>query len=234
MGTNMTTIKKANGEGFWAGMGRAIQKPETIIGAATAAAPIAIAGANLAIQKIMQARKKATVYKEMMEVNPALKSYGDPQTTQRYFNIMFKHSPEMASDPLVAGAWVNRMHAMNDPSSPHAGLVEGIGQLSQIRSNMAKGRDMGRGGFAEVLQTHVPRVTDALVGEASLEMRSRELKGQQAGYDRSAATALDHITAHEKERASWQKQQKAGTEALSKREQAVVARERAAGGGRTP
>lgn len=57
---------------------------------------------------IKQKRAEASGYKNMMAKNPSLSEYPEEQVKD-YFSVVDSFSPKSASNPLVAGALVNKM-----------------------------------------------------------------------------------------------------------------------------
>jgi hypothetical protein len=59
------------------------------------------------IRERNEAVAKAQRYKSMIEANPGLRSAGvDAKMVQRHFDTLHKFNPEYASDPMVAGTYV--------------------------------------------------------------------------------------------------------------------------------
>jgi hypothetical protein len=116
------------------------------------AAPFATAG----IRKLESKRReresalgKATAYKQMVELHPHFKSR-DQAEIGRIYNSLHNASPNMARDPMVAGAWVdnvveNRVPGMNS----HQALLNAVRELNGMQKNISD-MERNRGGASPV------------------------------------------------------------------------------------
>lgn len=114
---------------FWA--------PAVALGAGTALT----AGAS-AIKRVMDAKNKATSFKQMLDLHPQLKER-DPQFVQRIYSSLHNVNPMMARDPMVSGAWVDTIIESGglDQGAASRALLEGVKDLAQIRSHMSRNDD---------------------------------------------------------------------------------------------
>jgi hypothetical protein len=127
-----TRTKRAN---FGAGLLDVMKSP-TFVG--MLAAPLIGAAARRlesGAQERSSARAKAMAYREMIELHPHLKERGS--NLPRLYNSLYNASPTMARDPLVAGAWIDSIHAnMPYGSTSHAGLLNAVKDLTGIQKNV--------------------------------------------------------------------------------------------------
>ena len=115
-----------------------------------------------AIGKHRDSIDKAKHYKEMIEVNPELAdSNADATMVQRHFNTLHKFNPEYASDPVVAGTYVQNALEFSRPN------IEAINNLVNARKNLAQSKP----------QSMLPGMVGAGVGEATTTF-AKQLTGQ--------------------------------------------------------
>lgn len=137
-----------------------------------------ISAAASGLSRVLESKRKAQAYKDMLAANPSLKRFG-AQKSQAYFNSMYRMSPELAKDPHVAGAWVHNVLDNQDPhdTRPNYTLLSAVKDLSSPGKALV---DMGR-------LRHQGR-------DRAVEGLNRALTAAGSGYaaaQRSLAQAVD-------------------------------------------
>ena len=152
-----------------------------------AATPVIGAGMDAGIshvKKMLSAKRKAKAYKAMLAENPSL-AKKPPKETQKFFNTLHSANPELAGDPIVASSWVHTQMEQQVPGVPHAGVVEGVGQLAKIRQAMRGPGSSGRPGVFQAAGQSVGQVIPKMHSERMQE-RIKELKSGEEKYREQA------------------------------------------------
>jgi hypothetical protein len=148
-----------------AGPGPWYKDPAVIAAVAAPAAGAAVNAASYGIRRLLDSRKKTRAYKDMLQANRHLRDKPATQS-QQYFNTLWRTSPDMAKDPIVAGAFVFGQHGQNDRMFPHAGILPGIQSAAKTQSDLATARGRKtRPNFGQPAQ--------AIVGGIGTAMSSR-------------------------------------------------------------
>jgi hypothetical protein len=122
--------------------GKLMQDPHFWAPAIALTAGTALTAGASAVKNIVDARQKATSFKEMMDLHPQLKQR-DPKFVQRVYSSLHNVNPVMARDPMVSGAWVDTIIESGGLDQGAAGraLLEGVKDLAQIGSHMSRRDD---------------------------------------------------------------------------------------------
>jgi hypothetical protein len=121
--------------------GKLVQDPHFWAPAVALGAGAAVTGVASAIKRVTDARERAVSYKEMLDITPQLKKR-DPVLVRRIYSSLHNVNPIMASDPMVAGAWVDTIvdSAGLDQSQAGRALLEAVGEMAQVRSHLSKAK----------------------------------------------------------------------------------------------
>lgn len=112
---------------------------------ATMLAPAVAGGVHVlgkGMAKREDAKQRAVSYRDMLELNPTLKTR-DPKRIAQLYNSLSNVSPQLAKDPLVAGAWVNNIVENTHELGPEAGnqaLLTAVKDMAGIRAQMSQAR----------------------------------------------------------------------------------------------
>ena len=80
---------------------------------------------------------KTLAYREMMDLHPHFKQR-DQAEIGRIYNSLHNASPNMARDPLVAGAWVDNILENRHPGmNSHQALLNAVKDLNGIQKNVS-------------------------------------------------------------------------------------------------
>jgi hypothetical protein len=104
-------------------LGEKAQVPALAVGGA-----LALAGTVMAIRKIHGAMTKQRDFKQMMQLNPHLADAQAqrPEMFNQAYSSLRKMNPTLTADPLVAGAYMNKMMVLN-PEQAGMILVDAAG-----------------------------------------------------------------------------------------------------------
>lgn len=86
-----------------------------------------------------QSKQLAQSYRTMLDYHPVLKKR-DPVMVQRVFNSLKNVNPQLARDPMVAGAWVHNVIETGSelgPGSESQSLLKAVESLAGIRGQLA-------------------------------------------------------------------------------------------------
>ena len=113
----------------------------------SAAAGAAAAGAAIGVQRLMAASRKASSYRDMLELNPDLKEHQkqDPRRFQAHYDSLRRLAPAFGEDPVVAGALMRRMSA--SPESAGSILQQVVRQPELPRGSSPLSIETGFGPF---------------------------------------------------------------------------------------
>jgi hypothetical protein len=115
----------------------------------TAGGALGLTGVNLVKEMLHdsgQAAEKARYYKAMLDNTPELTSKDvDSRRVQQHFNTLYKFNPDYASDPLVAGAYVQNAVGSAVPN------IEAINNMVGARKNILDARTKNKA------KTHDPQ-----------------------------------------------------------------------------
>lgn len=113
-----------------------VKQPTFLAAMAAPVAGLAIGRGERWLQERRAGQQKIIAYKEMLDLHPHLRDR-DPMQVQRVFNSLHNVSPNMARDPLVAGAWVDEVIELKTPSenSYHA-ILSRVKDFSGVQSNV--------------------------------------------------------------------------------------------------
>ena len=116
-------------------MGRSLRNIAPLLGlAALVTAGSSAAKVGLGLLGDMKTRKELEdSYAGIFQEYPDLKE--SKSQTSKYFDMMAKYAPSLASNPIIAGTWIKQMMNMNvvDPKNIHA-LISAQSDWEDIRS----------------------------------------------------------------------------------------------------
>lgn len=155
-------------------------------------AGLAAHGVQSAAGKLMESRRKATAYKEMLELHPSLTKGKDRKHVQRIYNSLHHVNPGVAGDPLVAGAWVHniietsRQYGEDEPSQALLGAVR---DLAGVRQSMASARasEARMGGALREAVTSSVGGFGAAKSEQKLDQTQKALAQERALHKQTKA-----------------------------------------------
>jgi hypothetical protein len=168
---------------FWA--------PAIAVGAGAAATGVASS-----IHKLIEARRQAKAFREMLELHPQLKTR-DQALVKRIYTSLHNVNPMMARDPMVAGAWTDTIIESGglDQSAAARALLEGVKDLAQIRSSISQ---------ATQRETNFPKTIGANVSRMIEHgfARGKELEREYGDLAAAHKQIREIQEAHIKERAN--------------------------------
>jgi len=103
-----------------------------LIGAGMTMGVAGIEGIREKLKERKSSLEKAKNYKSMLEANPDLRASSvDSKMVQRHFDTLHKFNPEYASDPMVAGTYVQNSLEMARPN------IDALNNVVGARRNLA-------------------------------------------------------------------------------------------------
>ena len=140
--TNLPVPKKQT---FLRAMGEFAKQPVFM---SMLAAPIigGLAGAvESQLHQARQSKLKAQSYKTMLELHPHLRQRNQGEV-HRIYSSLHNASPAMASDPMVAGAWVDNIVENKVPGmNSHQGLLNAVKDLAATQWQVTQARRAAAG-----------------------------------------------------------------------------------------
>lgn len=114
-----------------------------MVGAGTALAATAVGGAALGASAIHRAATKSRDFRNMMELNPDLRTFHeqDPKMFNQLYTSLHRANHAYASDPIIAGTYMRKM--MDNPmtaggiltdamsGAPSGGLMSDVGRAGR-------------------------------------------------------------------------------------------------------
>lgn len=182
----MTFSKHAGAREFFKGIfehGKTVAKDPFF--QASAALPVigaAVGGIGSAVSSMADARAKSKSYQEMLDLHPRMQKY-DPKMVSRVFSSIHRLNPTVAKDPLLAGAFVDRVMETHGhyEGGGNMALAEVAKDLAQLRSGISQATSREPAGIGSTLSRTIKEVGGAGVARAA---KIDELHGVEA--DRKA------------------------------------------------
>lgn len=164
--------------------------PAVVAAVAAPVAGIAADAAYSGIKNLIGAQQKSRAFKSMLSENPHLKNQ-DARDTQRYFNTLWSTNPEMAKDPIVAGAFVHQQHGSGDESFPHRGILAGASDMAKMRADLIRGHRPSQVG------SRTEQAVGRFIG-AMGQARERDLEEREKMFDRQVSKTIRGLEQRER------------------------------------
>lgn len=147
------------------------------------------------------ARLKTDAFKEMLDIHPHLRER-DPMEVTRIYNSLHNASPNMARDPMVAGAWVDEIIENKTPGmNSHHALLNAVKDLTGIQKNVSdveRHQMTGARPVAGYLNRMLPQI-GADIDQYRLKNIDTHFKDVKAQNDKLIAAEHSRLTEATKE-----------------------------------
>lgn len=114
---------------------------------------------------------KTIAYRDMMSLHPHFE-HKDQATIGRIYNSLYRASPHMAKDPMVAGAWVDNVLENKTPGmNSHQAILNAVKDLSGIEKNVTDSL-RSRQQMAVPVGAHISAAIKDLASQADSALRN--------------------------------------------------------------